>query len=52
MLKMLSSSFPIFALSNHTTFSKTQTNVTVPLRFVRNFFWTEKLTSILEIMIV
>ncbi len=30
---MLSGSFPIFALSNHTTFSQTQTGVTVPLSF-------------------
>ncbi len=29
---MLSGSFPIFALSNHTTFSQTQTGATVPLR--------------------
>ncbi len=28
---MLSGSFPIFALSNHTTFSQTQTGATVPL---------------------
>ncbi len=31
MFKVLSGSFPIFALSNHTTFSQTQTGVTVPL---------------------
>jgi hypothetical protein len=29
---MLSGSFPIFALSNHTTFSQTQTGATVPLK--------------------
>jgi hypothetical protein len=29
---MLSGSFPIFALSNHTTFSQAQTGATVPLR--------------------
>ncbi len=28
---MFSGSFPIFALSNHTTFSLTQTGATVPL---------------------
>jgi hypothetical protein len=32
ILKMFSSSSPIFALSNHTTFSQTQTGATVPLR--------------------
>jgi hypothetical protein len=31
---MLSGSFPIFALSNHTTFSQTQTGTTVPLRMI------------------
>jgi hypothetical protein len=30
---MLSGSFAIFALSNHTTFSQTQTGATVPLKF-------------------
>jgi hypothetical protein len=29
---MLSGSFPIFALSNHTTFSQTQSGATVPLK--------------------
>ncbi len=29
---MLSGSFPIIALSNHTIFSQTQTDATVPLR--------------------
>jgi hypothetical protein len=29
---MLSGSFPIFSLSNHTTFSQTQTGATVPLK--------------------
>jgi hypothetical protein len=31
MFKMLSGSFPILALSNHTTFSRTQSGATVPL---------------------
>jgi hypothetical protein len=31
ILKTLSSSSPVFALSNHTTFSQTQTGATVPL---------------------
>ncbi len=31
MFKMASGSFPIFALSNHTTLSQTQTGATVPL---------------------
>jgi hypothetical protein len=31
ILKTLSSSSPIFALSNHTTFSQAQTGATVPL---------------------
>jgi hypothetical protein len=31
ILKILGGSFPIFALSNHTTFSHTQTGATVPL---------------------
>ncbi len=31
---MLSGSFPIFALSNHTTFSQTQTGATVPLKSI------------------
>jgi hypothetical protein len=30
---MLSGSFPIFSLSNHTTFSQTQTGATVPLNY-------------------
>jgi hypothetical protein len=30
---MLSGSFPIFAPSNHTTFSQTQTGATVPLTY-------------------
>jgi hypothetical protein len=30
-LKTLSGSSPVFALSNHTTFSQTQTGATVPL---------------------
>jgi hypothetical protein len=33
---MLSGSFPIIVLSNHTTFSQTQTDATVPLS--DNFF--------------
>jgi hypothetical protein len=32
---MLSCSSPIFALSNHTTFSQTQTGATVPLSITR-----------------
>jgi hypothetical protein len=32
IFKMLSGSSPIFALSNHATFSQTQTGATVPLR--------------------
>ncbi len=40
---MLSGSFPIFALSNHTTFSQTQTGATVPLKTcyfnISNCFW-------------
>ncbi len=32
MFKMPSGSFPIFVLSNYTTFSQTQTGATVPLR--------------------
>jgi hypothetical protein len=31
-LKMLSRSSPIFVLSNHATFSQTQTGATVPLK--------------------
>ncbi len=34
---MLSGSFPIFALSNHTTFSQTQTDATVPLKEICGF---------------
>jgi hypothetical protein len=36
--KMLSGSFPIFALSNHITFSQTQTVATVPLKMEFDFF--------------
>jgi hypothetical protein len=33
MLKMLSGSFPIFVLSNHTTCCQTQTGATVHLKY-------------------
>jgi hypothetical protein len=37
---MLSGSYPIFALSNHTTFSQTQTSAIVPLSSTLSILWT------------
>jgi hypothetical protein len=47
---MLSSSFPVFALSNHTTFSLSQTGATVPLsvfheKAERDFVFLETVPS-------
>jgi hypothetical protein len=44
---MLSGSFPIFALSNHTTFNQTQTGVTVPLKA-----WDRQICSVLLVLAI
>jgi hypothetical protein len=45
ILKTLSGSSPIFALSIHTTFSQTQTGATVPLRRKNDYMQVHRSTS-------
>ncbi len=46
---MLSGSFPIFALSNHTTFSQTQTGATVPISKPTSFLTAIRQISFLPL---